>query len=222
MFHSSDDKHAFQNFLTYITILVSALHVNVNTTITPIPVNTFEIKALLLRHFKRTLLNHPFNPRCALLPLTLSERVRGTFPSIESKRFAKEGCSRLIDCIAAPPLTPIKATFYILGTKQDLKTKCLQDICITNGKLVKFQLVFHVCDSQLDMFLIVPEVVAQKLLGVSASDLIKKDKNEIFSKLAYSKLCRLINSRQIIEGTIVSVIINRYRFFVLTQCPVLE
>lgn len=201
---------------------VPTLHVNVNTTITPIPVSTFEIKALLLRHFKRTLLNHPFNPRCALLPLPLSERIRGTIPSIESKRFPKDGCSRLIDCILAPPLTPIKVTFHILGAKQDLKTKCLQDICITNGKLVKYQFVFHVCDSHLDMFLIVPEVVAQKMLGVSASDLIEKDKSDIFSKMAYSKLCRLVNSRQIIEGTVMSIIINRSKFFMLTECPVLE
>lgn len=196
---------------------------NVNTTMTPIPVSTFEIKALLLRHFKRTLLNHPFNPRCGLLPLVISERVRGAHSSTESKEFAKDGFSRLIDCISAPPLTPIKVTFRILGTKQDLsKTKCLQDICITNGKLVKYQLVFHVCDAHLDMFLNVPEVVAEKMLGISASDLIKKDKDDASSNRANSRFCQLINSHQIVEGTVMGVYINRKKFFLLTECAALE
>jgi hypothetical protein len=201
---------------------VSALHVNVNTTITPIPVSTFEIKALLLKHFLRTELNHPLNPRCALLPLSLSERIRGIHPQMDSKRFAKDGFSRLIDCISTPPLTPIKVLFYILGTKQDLKTKCLQDICVTNGKMVKYQLVLHVCDSHLDMFLNVPEVVAKNMLGISASDLIKKNKDEAVSKAAYRRLCRFTSSRQIFEGTVMSVIINQHKFFVLTECPTLE
>jgi len=194
--------------------------VNVNTTITPVPSSTFEVKTLLLNHFTRILKGHTFNARCALLPLTPPNNARVTHLPSDTKRFSKDCVSSFIDFILAPPLTPMKVMFQVLGHNQD--SNSLRNLCISDGRAVRYQLILHVCDSFIDLCFCVPDKLARKIFGAPASDLINRHKSEVFFDLAHCKLLSLIRKEQISEGTVVSIMIKDRQFFVLIDCPKLS
>ncbi len=212
-------------FLTTTEIWKLALHVNVNTLVTPILDSCYEVKSLILSHNQRVQRNHPFNFQSACLPLrNLSKSISGPpkdcIPVIRDDR-------TLLDCfLAPPPQTFNVAGFRIVDMTPKLEGTSLREICVSNTNFTKFQFSIVVSDPYMDLALVVPNAVAEKLFGMTAlQSKNERDKKNI--SLEQRSACKLMKQllnttkHKVVGGTISSMKLGSQKYFILSDVPML-
>lgn len=196
---------------------------NVNTSLTPIPDSSYEVKSLITNHHRRVQQDQPYNVRSALLPLILPAIVRGPLiPELflEKQPNSSGACTRtLLDILLAPAPASFKVGFRVTDTKPRLRGQSLEEICLCNRKFSKFQFVINVRDPSIDLTVIVPNNVAEKIFGMTASQAKKEiGRNKVSSEQkAACEWMRNLTGQANVEGTINSVLVdNGTKYFVLS------
>jgi hypothetical protein len=110
-----------------------------------------------------------------------------------------------------------------MDMKPQLKGKSLREVCISNKKFAKFQFVICISDPYLDLAVIVPNAVAEKMFGMSARQ-VKKEIDDGSISSHQKSACNWMKSlakQQIVEGTIRSILMgDDTKYFVLSDMPV--
>ena len=213
-------------YLTTTEIWTLALHVNVNTLVTPIPDSCYEVKSLILSHNQRVQRNHPFNFQSACLPLrNLSKKVSG--PPNDYIHVIREASRTLLDCFLAPPPQTFKvAGFRIVDMTPRLEGTSLREICVSNTNFTKFQFSIVVSDPYMDLTLVVPNAVAEKLFGMTALQ-SKNERDRKNISLEQTSACKLIKQLlnttkyKVVGGTISSMQLGSQKYFILSDVPML-
>ena len=209
----------------------SALHAHSNTMITPVPDSTFEVQSLLRNHHLRVQGNHPFNARSALLPLVLPNRVIKGNPLISNdfarQHLASESETRtLLDCILSPPTLRCKVRFYIQDIRNKPDVGSLSELVISNKHTFYYQLFVQARDGDIDLDLLVPDRVAENMLGITAREVVKESgespdsNNSSAIRAGYERLVTLLQTNEAVEAPIWTVVWNERTYFVLGDEPV--
>lgn len=199
--------------------------------ITPVPDSTFEVQSLLRNHHLRVQGNHPFNARSALLPLVLPNRVIKGNPLISNdfarQHLASESETRtLLDCILSPPTLRCKVRFYIQDIRNKPDVGSLSELVISNKHTFYYQLFVQARDGDIDLDLLVPDRVAENMLGITAREVVKESgespdsNNSSAIRAGYERLVTLLQTNEAVEAPIWTVVWNERTYFVLGDEPV--
>ena len=209
-----------------------ALHVHSSTSITPVPGTTFEVKTLVRNHHLRVQRNDPFNNRSALLPLELPNGISGRDYKMTSNQIADQQTSSeaesptLLDCILLPPNLRCKVKFCIVGIRNELEEGSLSQLVIQSKRkeIINFsyQFYFQVRDDDIDLDLLVPNQVAEKIIGVEASAVVVDGDSTVSStqqRAGYDRLLGLFKDKGVVEAPIISIELDGRKYFVLADEP---
>jgi len=189
------------------------------------------VKTLVRNHHVRVQQNDPFNNRSALLPLELPDRIaRRRGYKITSNQIADQQTSTeaeaptLLDCILLPPNLRCKVKFCIIGIRKELKEGFLSQLVIqsTKGTNFSYQFYFQVRDDDIDLDLLVPNQVAEKMLGVEASEAAANGESAVSSTqqtAGCDRLSVLVQHEGIVEASVISIELDGRKYFVLADEP---
>jgi len=205
-----------------------SLNINANTYMTPIPNTSFEVKQIIEKHHVRLCRGHPFNRRSAYLPLNLPDRT--TRASGFKPTWFNEDCYPSLLDIVMDKSARLKTTNVRFQIKE--VTPCpspdfdsLVDVVISNGSEHKYQLVFQIRDRFMDLVVIVPDNVVEKICGISASQVMREEraasKGEDDISDIYEEGCRRLRSmkEKSVDADIAVVTTGGEKYFVLADEP---
>lgn len=209
----------------------AALHANSNTSITPVPDSTYEIKCLLHNHHLRIQGNHPFNTRSALLPLVLPQRVTlgkrlHSNNTIRQHIPGDSGACTLLDCLLSPPALRCKVRFYIQGIRSKPSDGSLSELIISNNLTFFYQLFVQARDGDIDLDLLVPDRVAESIFDIAAHEAVEElgvtsdSVRASAIRAGYERLVAKFQTTVAVEAPIWSTVCNGRRYFVLADEPV--
>lgn len=209
--------------------MAKALQVNVNTFITPVPNSCYEVKSLIIDHHRKVQQNHPFNIKSACLPLKLPESITGKLNALNDSQeifSPNEDMRTLIDCVIAPSPRSFKVRFRIMNMKPRLKGESLREVCISNKKFTKFQFILNISDPYFDLAVIVPNIMAERMFGMTArqvKDELENKKISLQQKSACLLMKSLAKQEEVVEGTITSMLVgdDGSKYFLLSSVPAL-
>ncbi len=195
--------------------------INANTSMTPIPESSFEVKRIIKDHQERLFQKHPLNPSSACLPLLLAKRLTNP-SSFEPPWFAPIMTSdrgSLLDCVleTSTNIEKIKASFQIIGFSPNLIGESLERLVSFQSGKHEFQLTLQVRDPYINLVLLVPDEIAAKMLGLSARQVAVDNAIGEVSK-DHRDGCRRLRSLQgmCMDGTIAVINSHESKFFILS------
>ena len=183
------------------------LSVHAKSSLTPLPFDAYEVRALLQDHDARVRRGDPTNPTSAILPASSGGGSAGRAGAVREV-LRNHGLSVIQDCHDKAPPATFKLQFEVSNTIPacDVSSAAaLEGLCATKKDgAASFRFALRIKDASSEMDVLCLGKAAEKMIGVAARDVAEKDAEKC--EVALGALKEMMLPGSVCEGNVRSTV----------------